>query len=413
MSDEIIVKVNSYGPGRPLSLCYFDPISGKKKAKSSGTTDWREAERLAGELEKELRAGRGASPSKITWQEFRKRYESERGPALSANSRGAFQSAANHLERVLSPDRLCKLTAAALSSFQAKLRAEGMGEVSMGTYLRQLRATLSWGVGVGLLPGVPKMEIPRAGGARARAVSGEEFDRLLLAVPKVRPHDAPAWDFYLQGLYLGGLRLSESLTLSWDQDGPFQVDLTGRRPAFRIEAAAQKARRDERLPMTEDFYRLIMQTPEAERRGRVFKLDGLRTRTPITAQKVCCLLSKIGKKAGVVVATVEKRKRVDGKLVATTVKKFASAHDLRRSFGTRWAKRVMPAVLQRLMRHADIDTTMKYYVTMDADSVADEVWGRNWESGNIIGNNSPEVALKSENEATGNLIRSHIATGPT
>ena len=48
MSNEIAVKVNSYGPSRPLSLVYFDPISGKKKAKSAGTTDWRDAERLAG-----------------------------------------------------------------------------------------------------------------------------------------------------------------------------------------------------------------------------------------------------------------------------------------------------------------------------------------------------------------------------
>lgn len=57
-SEEIKVTVNSYGPGRPLSLVYVDPISGKKKAKSSGTTDWRTAERLAGELQRELEAGR-------------------------------------------------------------------------------------------------------------------------------------------------------------------------------------------------------------------------------------------------------------------------------------------------------------------------------------------------------------------
>ena len=62
---------------RPLSLVYFDPISGKKKAKSAGTRDWREAERLAGELQKELEAGRYAPPSKITWQQFRERYTTE------------------------------------------------------------------------------------------------------------------------------------------------------------------------------------------------------------------------------------------------------------------------------------------------------------------------------------------------
>ena len=181
---------------------------------------------------------------------------------------------------MLNPDRLCKLTAAVLSRFQAKLREEGMGEVTIGSTLRHLRAGLSWGVDVGLLPAVPKMEVPRAGGARARAVSGEEFDRMIAAVPKTRPEDSAAWVRYLQGLYLGGLRLEESLALSWDDDAPFTVDLTGRRPAFRIEAAAQKARRDERLPMTEDFYRLLMETPEAERTGRVFKLDGLKTRHP-------------------------------------------------------------------------------------------------------------------------------------
>jgi integrase len=390
MSDgEIIVKVNSYGPGRPLSLVYFDPISGKKKAKSAGTTDWREAERMAGELEKELRAGRDASPSKITWREFRERYTTEKGPALAAKTREAFKSAANHLERVLNPDRLCKLTAAAMSIFQSKLRAEGMGEVTLGTTLRHLRAALSWGVDVGLLPAVPKMTIPRAGGARARAVCEEEFDRLITAVLKVRPHDAPVWEFYLRGLFLGGLRLSESFILSWDQDAPFTIDLTGRWPAFRIEAAAQKSRKDERLPMTEDLYRLLMQTPEAERHGRVFKL-------PATAKRAGRIVAAIGERAGVVVATVEKRKRVDGKLVTTTVKKFASAHDLRRSFGTRWAKRVMPLVLKRLMRHSKTATSEKYYVSMDADSVADELWGRDWESGNNSGNNCFRTAPDTE-----------------
>jgi integrase len=46
--------------------------------------------------------------------------------------------------------------------------------------------------------------------------------------------------------------------------------------------------------------------------------------------------------------------------------KFATAHDLRRAFGTRWAARVKPADLQKLMRHENIDTTMKYYVDEDA-----------------------------------------------
>ena len=78
MSEEVKVKVHSYGSGRPLGLVYFDPITGKKVAKSSGTYDEREAERLAGDLETKLRSGQYAAPSKITWADFRKRCEEER-----------------------------------------------------------------------------------------------------------------------------------------------------------------------------------------------------------------------------------------------------------------------------------------------------------------------------------------------
>ena len=54
-------------------------------------------------------------------------------------------------------------------------------------------------------------------------------------------------------------------------------------------------------------------------------------------------------------------------------------------------------MLQRLMRHAEIGTTMKYYVTLDADAVADELWGRDWENpGNTLGNNRPTPAQNSE-----------------
>ena len=54
--------------------------------------------------------------------------------------------------------------------------------------------------------------------------------------------------------------------------------------------------------------------------------------------------------------------------------KFASAHDLRRAFGERWATRVMPQVLRELMRHENINTTMKYYVGRNAQRTAEALW---------------------------------------
>lgn len=54
--------------------------------------------------------------------------------------------------------------------------------------------------------------------------------------------------------------------------------------------------------------------------------------------------------------------------------KFASAHDLPRSFGTRWAPRVMPIMLQQLRRHESFDTTLRYYVRQDSENMADTTW---------------------------------------
>jgi integrase len=54
--------------------------------------------------------------------------------------------------------------------------------------------------------------------------------------------------------------------------------------------------------------------------------------------------------------------------------KHASAHDLRRSFGQRWAGRILPKDLRILMRHASITTTMTYYVAADAEETAAVLW---------------------------------------
>jgi integrase len=204
---------------------------------------------------------------------------------------------------------------------------------------------------------------------RGRPITLEEFERMISAVPAVVENTAAAsWRFYLRGLWTSGLRLSESLALRWD-DAPdaIVVDFSGRRPMLRIPAEAQKANRDQLLPITPDFAALLQSVPEAARRGRVFKVlavDG----APMVASRriVGPIVSAIGKKAGVVVD--ERRKKGEA------VRKFASAHDLRRAFGLRWSGKVMPNVLRELMRHTDIGTTMKFYVGQNAETTADAIW---------------------------------------
>ena len=71
-------------------------------------------------------------------------------------------------------------------------------------------------------------------------------------------------------------------------------------------------------------------------------------------------ISAIGRKAN---AVVDKSRN-----------QYATAHDLRRSFGTRWSKKVAPAVLKNLMRHRSIETTMAFYVSLDSDDMAADLW---------------------------------------
>ncbi len=86
------------------------------------------------------------------------------------------------------------------------------------------------------------------------------------------------------------------------------------------------------------------------------------------------MISEIGERAGVVV------NKEQGK--------FASCHDLRLSFGTRWASKVKPATLQLLMRHSSIETTLRYYVVQDADERGAELWNGHLK---FCGNKHPDT----------------------
>jgi integrase len=60
--------------------------------------------------------------------------------------------------------------------------------------------------------------------------------------------------------------------------------------------------------------------------------------------------------------------------IKVSEKKFATLHDFRRTFGHRWALKVHPMVLRHLMRHQDIQTTLKYYVSLEVKDVASQIW---------------------------------------
>ena len=174
-----------------------------------------------------------------------------------------------------------------------------------------------------------------------------------------------SWRFYLRGLWASGLRLAESMELHWtDNNKLCVVDIDKPHPMLLIPAELEKGNEDRILPMAPEFAEFLRTVPPYWRNGYVFKPKPLRQRYSrrLSAHRVGEVVSKIGQAAGIKVDQ-------DGSTV-----KYASAHDLRRSFGARWAMKVMPPVLQELMRHESIQTTLRYYVGRNASATASVLW---------------------------------------
>ena len=174
--------------------------------------------------------------------------------------------------------------------------------------------------------------------------------------------DARQWRRNLRCLWLSGLRLGEAIALSWDDFATLHIDLSGQTPWLIVPGDSNKDGDDHLLPITPDWAQWLRRTPPELRTGKVLHWPKRKRRAAHSERQVMDFASKriseIGKTAGVIV-------NASGKA--------ASAHDLRRSFGARWSRLVMPQVLQLLMRHDDISTTMRYYVGSDTLHAAEVV----------------------------------------
>jgi len=434
MNGKIRVHVVQYRDCKNLVMRYKDPVTGKYERSTkyrdpqtgieTETGDNRKhARKLAALWEADLNAGRDQGRHSTSWGQFRQRYEDEVLPGLAVRTGDkigtVFDALENALPRVAG-GRLADLNAEALSRFQAVLRDGKRSESTIAGYLAHLRAALQWAADQGMIPAVPKMKRPkrakrqgRGSKSKGRPITAEEFDRMLANVRLAlverkqrkreverasrrkarqragkpasnRPtYDAPveispavveSWRHFLTGLWLSGLRLEESTNLYWDRPDRLCIDLSGKRPRLSIPAELEKGGRDRLLPITPDFAEFLLATPAPERRGRVFR--------PIASTGIANkdqagrLVALVGELARIVVHTHP----------ATGAVKYASAHDLRRSFGSRWARKVSTATLQKLMRHESIETTMRYYVDLDADELAEDLWQRHEaERGTVFG----------------------------
>jgi integrase len=388
---------------RKAKLCWYmqyrHPETGRKVQKSSGKTNRRDAEREASKWEQKLRSGADDRLGRMEWASFRTRYEDEVLPGLAETTAKKVGTVFDAVERVLHPQRIGNVTTDAMARLVKALRDNKRSENTIKGYLAHLCSSLSWAVTVGLLASAPKApKIQRAKGTRVmkgRPITAEEMERMIEKVETalIEPMDngrskkqpkrwtekgrkgyearrkeqaanlAASWTHLIRGLWWSGLRLAESLELHWTDDTKLcVVDINSKDPMLQIPAALEKGNKDRLLPIAPEFARFLQATPEDQREGYVFSPAAMRADKKgqrLGEQQVGRIIGVTGKLANVKVGT--------GK---TGKPKMASAHDLRRSFGLRWAQRVMPQILMELMRHESIDTTMLYYVGRNAKATS-------------------------------------------
>jgi len=345
MSQTIRVKVVTTRRRDCYVLRWQEP-GGRWRQRQARATRWPSACREASQLEQELATD---CRSSMPLAALVDRFEAERcGGRANYNLRSMLA----RCQAEAGCQVLGELTPAVISRTQAAMQAEGRPATTIRGYLQHLRAALQWAHDMQLIEEVPLMRLPKARGGskmRSRPITGEEFDRLLLAVPKVKRQPLP-WLRLINVLYWGGLRIGEAARLTQAWGGGFQIDLDHRPPVFNI--SQQKNGQVQQVPVAPELVGYLRDQVVLPSSGRL--LRGLPRRVDSLVKGVAA----IGARAGIIV-------NAQGKTV--------TAHDLRRSFATRWARELKPVELCTLMRHRDISTTMDYYIHLDVRDLGERL----------------------------------------
>jgi integrase len=328
----ITVQLHQPGDRPHFKFVWFLPGTTTRKSRTSGTSDPEKAEKLRGDLEYELNHGMGATAVRLQWEAFSDRYLEQKLGDRRKRTRAKWSTVSASFHRLMRPRSIADVDAGMLSAYAVKLRETGFVKPTVAGHLAYLRAALKWAARQSLLPSAPIVEMPKLPKkSHIRRTDNAGFLRILNAAPEDwRPFISCAWHT--------GMRRGELLELEWsDVNTKPWVDLG--RARIWLPAEWCKSDADSWLPVHPDL--LATLTPLVQPSGRVFNLT-------LSPNELSRTFTAIAIDAGVPI----------------------TLHDLRRSFGCRYAPLVPAAVLQRLMRHADVRTTLKFYV--DTDDVLEE-----------------------------------------
>jgi integrase len=284
----------------------------------------------------------------MSWERFRELFTEEYVAHLRPHSRQNYHNMLDSFEELCRPTSLRGITVRTISAFVSAMRKrptrgrEGMSPGTVKVRLQYLRTALRWAAAQELISECPRFPTVRVPKKKPQPVPLESFERLLDKAP-----DQGMRAYLLCG-WLAGLRLSEAMQLEWEptDQAPY-LDLARNR--IVLPAAFAKAVEDQWVPL-DRLLREVLE-PLPRHGAKVFRFVDRKGR-PISSSAVSDRVAALAKQAGV----------------------RLTMHSLRKGFGCRYAGKVSAHVLQRLMRHASIKTTMDYYANID-DAVEEAVLG--------------------------------------
>jgi integrase len=346
-----------------LMLQWIDPDTGRRKSKSARTADESEADQARADLEYELNHGRYQEASRMTWEHFREKFEMEYAAALRSNTRENYEDTLDLFEELCHPTKLRSISERTISTFAAAMRQHptrgrpGMMASTIKVRLQFLHTALQWAADQKMIEAVPKFPTIKVPRKKPQPVPVESFEKLL-----AKAKDDQTRTYLLCG-WLAGLRLAEAAALEWEPTDttPF-VDFLRNRIVFPAEFV--KAVEDQWVPLDPVLREALEELPRDG--SKVFRFADS-TGKPLTLSGISDRVTDLAKKAGV----------------------RLTMHSLRKGFGCRYAGKVSAHVLQRLMRHSNIKTTLDYYANIDT-AVEEAVLGKPEEK---------RLTLRSEQEA--------------
>lgn len=344
-----MVKLFKRQRKKGMSYCvqWQDPITYRTRTETF--RDKALALDVAARRRREFKEGRAVGIKTVSYDDFVSVHLADINSQLSTGSYTEHKRALEQFKQACRPNRLTDIDFDMLARFRTARQQDGISPATVNKCLRTLQAALERAVKRNYIKVNPFIGNRRALWAdelepEIYIISPDEFKALLDYCPDDK------WRAIVTIAYYGGLRRGEILALRWSD-----IDyINGMIQVVNTESHKTKSRKIRKVPMTTQVIATLGKLGIMSlKTGLIFRnADG----GPLF-HNISRSLENIMYRAG---------------LVDTQGKCLFTLHDLRRTCATEMLRSgVSPKTVQRILGHANLTTTMRYYVGVEDKDLID------------------------------------------